>query len=129
MRIALPNHLRPRRDKIFGPAPCHPLDGNAKARVWAAAAAYNAANRQPGQQGSADLGLATGAPRASMAVSWGRWRRPVFPELREDRKQALTAAQLQRRSRMLRRFSGTCRTYSEDPRRSKPISITGTRTG
>jgi hypothetical protein len=49
MRCALPNHLRSRRDKIFGPAPCHPLDGNAKARVWAAAAAYNAANRQPGQ--------------------------------------------------------------------------------
>jgi hypothetical protein len=57
MRIALPNHpgsrpgqaLRPRRDKIFGPAPSHPLDGNAKARVWAAAGAYNAANRQPRQ--------------------------------------------------------------------------------
>jgi hypothetical protein len=49
MRIALPNHLRPRRDKFFGPAPEHHLDGNAKARVWAAAGAYNAANRQPGQ--------------------------------------------------------------------------------
>jgi hypothetical protein len=46
---ALPNHLRPRREKIFGPAPEHRLDGNAKARVWAAAAAYNAANRQPRQ--------------------------------------------------------------------------------
>jgi hypothetical protein len=41
--------LRPRREKIFGPAPSHHLDGNAKARVWAAAGAYNAANRQPGQ--------------------------------------------------------------------------------
>jgi hypothetical protein len=38
-----------RRDKIFGPAPAWPLDGNAKARVWAAAAAYNNANRQRGQ--------------------------------------------------------------------------------
>jgi hypothetical protein len=47
--IALPNHLRPRREKIFGPAPEHRLDGNAKARVWAAAAAYNAKNRCPRQ--------------------------------------------------------------------------------
>jgi hypothetical protein len=47
--IALANHLRPRREKIFGPAPGHWLDGNAKARVWAAAGAYNTANRQPRQ--------------------------------------------------------------------------------
>ena len=40
---------RHRREKIFGPAPSHPLDGNAKARVWAAASAYNMANRQPRQ--------------------------------------------------------------------------------
>jgi hypothetical protein len=46
-RIA--KHLRPRREKVFGPAPSHPLDGNAKARVWAAAAAYNAQNRRQGQ--------------------------------------------------------------------------------
>jgi len=45
----LPKYLRPRREKIFGPAPSHPLDANAKARVWAAAAAYNAQNRQRGQ--------------------------------------------------------------------------------
>ena len=45
----LPRYLRPRREKIFGPAPEHHLDGDAKARVWAAANAYNAANRQPGQ--------------------------------------------------------------------------------
>jgi hypothetical protein len=49
VRIVLPNHLRPRREKIFGPAPEHRLDGNAKARVWAAAAAYNAKNRCPRQ--------------------------------------------------------------------------------
>jgi hypothetical protein len=42
-------HLRPRREKIFGDAPSHRLDGNAKARVWAAAGAYNSANRRPGQ--------------------------------------------------------------------------------
>ena len=39
----VPRHLRPRREKIFGPAPSHHLDGNAKARVWAAAGAYNSA--------------------------------------------------------------------------------------
>jgi hypothetical protein len=49
LQLDLPRHLRPRREKIFGPAPSHPLDGNAKARLWAAAAAYNSANRQPGQ--------------------------------------------------------------------------------
>jgi hypothetical protein len=45
----VPLHLRARREKIFGPAPEHRLDGNAKARVWAAAGAYNSANRRPGQ--------------------------------------------------------------------------------
>ena len=49
MQLVLPRHLRPRREKIFGPAPSHRLDGNAKARVWAAASAYNMANRQPRQ--------------------------------------------------------------------------------
>jgi hypothetical protein len=49
MQLVLPRHLRPRREKIFGPAPSHQLDGNAKARVWAAASAYNTANRRPGQ--------------------------------------------------------------------------------
>jgi hypothetical protein len=45
MQLVLPRSLRPRREKIFGPAPSHRLDPNAKARVWAAAAAYNTANR------------------------------------------------------------------------------------
>ena len=49
MQLVLPRHLRPRREKIFGPAPSHRLDGNAKARVWATAAAYNNANRVPRQ--------------------------------------------------------------------------------
>ena len=49
MQLVLPRHQRPRREKIFGPAPSYRLDGNAKARVWAAAAAYNSANRQPRQ--------------------------------------------------------------------------------
>jgi hypothetical protein len=49
LQLVVPRHLRPRREKIFGPAPSHHLDGNAKARVWAAASAYNAANRVPGQ--------------------------------------------------------------------------------
>jgi len=43
------HYLRPRREKIFGPAPSYRLDGNAKARVWAAATAYNSANRLPRQ--------------------------------------------------------------------------------
>jgi hypothetical protein len=49
LQLVLPRHLRPSREKIFGPAPSHRLDGNAKARLWAAAAAYNSANRQPRQ--------------------------------------------------------------------------------
>jgi len=49
LQLVLPRYLRPRREKIFGPAPSHQFDGNAKARVWAAANAYNSANRQPGQ--------------------------------------------------------------------------------
>ena len=49
MFVTLPNHLRSRREKIFGPAPSHPLDRNAKARVWAAANAYNSASRVPRQ--------------------------------------------------------------------------------
>jgi hypothetical protein len=49
LQLVLPRSLRPRREKIFGPAPSHRLDGNAKARVWAAANAYNSANRQPRQ--------------------------------------------------------------------------------
>jgi hypothetical protein len=49
LQLVLPRHLRKRREKIFGPAPSHRLDPNAKARLWAAAAAYNSANRQPRQ--------------------------------------------------------------------------------
>jgi len=49
LQLVLPRYLRPRREKIFGPAPSYRLDGNAKARVWAAAAAFNSANRVPRQ--------------------------------------------------------------------------------
>lgn len=45
----LPNHLRPRREKVFGPARGIPLDRNAKARIMAYAEGYNARHRQPGQ--------------------------------------------------------------------------------
>ena len=38
----LPNHLRPRREKVFGPARGIPLDGNAKARLKAFVQGYNA---------------------------------------------------------------------------------------
>ena len=34
---------------MFDPAPSYRLDGNAKARLWTAAGAYNSANRQPRQ--------------------------------------------------------------------------------
>jgi hypothetical protein len=45
----LPNHLRPRREKVFGPARGIPLDGNAKARIIIYARGYNAKHCQPGQ--------------------------------------------------------------------------------
>ena len=45
----LPNHLRPRREKVFGPAKGIPLDGNAKARIKAFVQGYNARYRQEGQ--------------------------------------------------------------------------------
>jgi Helix-turn-helix domain len=45
----LPNHLRPRREKVFGHARGVPLDGNAKARLKAFVHGYNAKHRQEGQ--------------------------------------------------------------------------------
>jgi hypothetical protein len=41
--------MRGRREKVFGPGRAVPLDRNAKCRVLAAAKAYSARNRQPGQ--------------------------------------------------------------------------------
>jgi hypothetical protein len=45
----LPNHLRPRREKEFGPARGIPLDRNAKARIMVYVRGYNAKHRAPGQ--------------------------------------------------------------------------------
>jgi hypothetical protein len=45
----LPKHLRPRREKVFGPARGIPLDGNAKARIKGYVQGYNARHRQRGQ--------------------------------------------------------------------------------
>lgn len=45
----LPNHLRPRREKVFGDGRAAPLDRNAKARIMVYARAWNARHRQPGQ--------------------------------------------------------------------------------
>jgi hypothetical protein len=45
----LPNHLRPRREKVFGPARGFALDRNAKARIMVYARAWNAKHRQKGQ--------------------------------------------------------------------------------
>jgi hypothetical protein len=46
---SLPNHLRPRREKVFGPARGISLDRNAKTRVMVYARAWSAKHRQPGQ--------------------------------------------------------------------------------
>ena len=45
----LPRHLRPRREKVFGPAQGIPLDRNAKARIIFYARAWNARHKQPRQ--------------------------------------------------------------------------------
>ncbi len=45
----LPNHLRPRREKMFGPARGVPLDRNAKARIMVYARCWSAKHRRPGQ--------------------------------------------------------------------------------
>ena len=49
LSTALPNHLRPRREKVFGPARGISLDRNAKTRIIVFAKAWNAKHRQPGQ--------------------------------------------------------------------------------
>ena len=41
--------LRPRREKIFGPAPGIPLDRNAKVRIMVYARAWSARHKKPGQ--------------------------------------------------------------------------------
>jgi len=46
MRRAIPGR---RRDKVFGPGRAIPLDGNAKARIWAYARGYTALHRRRGQ--------------------------------------------------------------------------------
>jgi hypothetical protein len=45
----LPNHLRPKREKVFGPGRGFALDRNAKARIMVYARAWSAKHRQPGQ--------------------------------------------------------------------------------
>jgi hypothetical protein len=45
----LPNHLRPRREKIFGQPKGSPLDRNAKARIKVYVQGYNARTKQQGQ--------------------------------------------------------------------------------
>jgi hypothetical protein len=45
----LPNHLRPRREKIFGLPSGYSLDRNAKVRIRVYAEAWSAKHRQPGQ--------------------------------------------------------------------------------
>jgi hypothetical protein len=45
----LPNHLRPRREKIFGMPRGYSLDRNAKVRIKVYAEAWSAKHKQPGQ--------------------------------------------------------------------------------
>ena len=45
----LPNHLRPRREKVFGEARGFALDRNAKARIMVYARAWSAQHKRPGQ--------------------------------------------------------------------------------
>jgi hypothetical protein len=47
--LDLPPHLRPIREKVFGPGPAIRLDGNAKARIWSFAHGWTAKHCQPGQ--------------------------------------------------------------------------------
>jgi hypothetical protein len=45
----LPNHLGPRREKVFGPGRGFALDRNAKARIMVYARVWSAKHRRPGQ--------------------------------------------------------------------------------
>ena len=64
----LPNHLRPRREKVFGDGRTAPLDRNAKARIMIYARAWSAKHRQPGQH----RGLLTRAFMEVLeALLWG----------------------------------------------------------
>ena len=45
----LPNHPRPRREKVFGPAHGYPLDRNAKVRIRIYVQAWNARHKVEGQ--------------------------------------------------------------------------------
>jgi len=45
----LPRHLRPKREKVYGPAQGIPLDRNAKARIMVYARSWSAQHKQPGQ--------------------------------------------------------------------------------
>jgi hypothetical protein len=64
----LPNHLRPRREKVFGQAVGGALDRNAKARIMVYARAWSAKHRQPGQH----RGLLTRAFMEVLeALLWG----------------------------------------------------------
>ncbi len=69
---ALPNHLCPRREKIFGPAPGIPLDRNAKVRIKVYVQGYNGRHKQP-----RSIGDRSPAPLWTcwMPCYVSRWRR------------------------------------------------------
>ena len=65
---ALPRHLRPRREKIFGEPTWNPLDRNAKARIVAFARGWNA-NNKTGRQHRGPLTRAM--MEVLQALLWG----------------------------------------------------------
>jgi hypothetical protein len=64
----LPNHLRPRREKVFGLARGFPHDRNARVRIEAYVLAWNANHKQEGKAPRADHRRLPACPtRASVA--------------------------------------------------------------
>lgn len=120
--VRLPNHPRPRRENVFGPARGIPLDGNAKARLKVYVRGYNASHKQPGQH----HGPIT---RACMdvfeALPWGFHNSKTglcFPATRRlPRRPGAAGIPSMRRSKRLRR-----RTFSVKPpeRPSHDVSTT-----
>ena len=64
----LPNHLRPKREKVFGLARGFALDRNAKVRIIVYAKAWNAKHKQPGQHRGA---LTRATMEVLHALLWG----------------------------------------------------------
>ena len=80
----LPDHLRPRREKVFGPARGIPLDRNAKTRIMVYARAWSVRHRERGQHRGP---LTRAFLEVLEALLWGFHNskdRALLPELRGD---------------------------------------------